>query len=219
MAVAALLGACGEGESSDANERAGTYEVRVTEASFPTEQQLGQTSLLRIGVRNGGDKALPSLAVTLTVGGKQGLASGLPFAVRDRQPGLAQPDRPVWVLSAGYPKLTGVSGPGGASTSNPKTFDFGPLGPGEAATAIWKLSAVKAGNFDLLYQVDASLSGAGKAKTSNGLAPGGTFSVDIASKPLNTEVTDDGEIVVIEKGDSMERPRDRARVIPRSEGE
>ena len=66
MAVAVLLGACGGESSSDSNERAGTYDLRVTEASFPTEQQLGQTSLLRLGVRNSGEETVPNLTVTMS---------------------------------------------------------------------------------------------------------------------------------------------------------
>ena len=117
----------------------------MTEASFPTEQHLGQTSLLRLGVRNTGKKTVPALTVTISIAGKQGQTSSLPFGVRDPQAGLAQPDRPVWVLAAGYPKLAGSAEPGGATTSNRKTFDFGPLKPGETTEAVWKLSAVKAG--------------------------------------------------------------------------
>ena len=101
--------ACGGESSSDANEPAGTYDVQVTDASFPTEQQLGQTSLLKLGVRNTGKKTLPALTVTVSIAGKEGQASSLPFGIRDPQTGLAQPDRPVWVLAAGYPRLAGSS--------------------------------------------------------------------------------------------------------------
>lgn len=196
MAVAALLAACGE-SSSDANEQAGTYHLRVTEAEFPTTQQLGQTSLLRLGVRNTGRKTVPSLTVSISVAGKQGADSALPFGIRDPQPGLAQPYRPVWVLAAHYPKLADSSEPGGASTSSPKTFSFGPLKPGQSTVVVWKLSAVKAGDFTLLYRVGAGLSGEIKAQTKGGVAPGGSFVVDVATKTPNTEVTDNGEVVEI----------------------
>lgn len=194
MAVAALLAACGGEASSDANQPAGTYDVRVTDASFPTEQRLGQTSLMELAVRNTGRKALPALTVTVSIAGKAGQDSSLPFGIRDPQTGLAQPDRPVWVLAAGYPRLAGSSDPGGASTSNGKTFSFGPLKPGATTSAVWKLSAVKAGRFTVLYRIDAGLSGTAKAKT-NGVAAGGSFATEISAVPPDTEVTDDGEVV------------------------
>jgi hypothetical protein len=203
VAVAALLAACGGESSSDANEPGGTYDIRVTEASFPTSQDLGQTSLLRLGFRNTGDKTVPVLAVTISIAGRQGQTSTLPFAIRDPQPGLAQPDRPVWVLAATYPRLQGSSTPGGASTSNPKTFAFGPLKPGETTRAVWKLSAVKAGRFALRYKVAANLSGSAKARTNGGVAPGGSFATEISTAPPDTEVTDDGEVV--EKPTQRER--------------
>lgn len=199
LAVAALLAACGE-SSSDANEATGTFHVKVTEASFPTKQKLGQTSLLKLAIRNTGKRALPGLAVTFTIAGKEGVDSSLPFGVSDPQSELAQPDRPVWVLAQTYPRLHGSSAPGGASTSSPKTFDFGPLKPGETTTAVWKLSAVRQGKYTLLYGIDAGLSGNAKAKTGNGVTPGGSFATEITSRLPETEVTDSGEIVEIEKG-------------------
>jgi len=195
VAVAALLGACGGESSSDANEPAGTYRATVTTASFPTEQKLGQTSVLRLGVHNDGDKTIPALAITIGIAGEEGTSSSLPFGVRDPQVGLAQPDRPVWVLAATYPRFAGSSEPGGASTSNPKTFDFGPLEAGETTEAVWKLSAVRAGKYTLLYRVDAGLSGSAKAKTDGNVAPGGTFVTEITQELPETEVTDDGEVV------------------------
>jgi hypothetical protein len=200
VAVGALLAACG-GTSSDANQPAGTYDVRVTEATFPTEQRLGQTSLLRLGIRNTGKKTVPALTVTISVAGKQGQTSSLPFGVRDEQVGIAQPDRPVWVLAQTYPRLAGSEEPGGATTSNRKTFDFGPLKPGQTTAAIWKLSAVKSGQFTLLYSVDAGVSGTAKAQTKGGVAPGGSFVTDISAVPPDTEVTDSGEVI--------EKPRKR----------
>lgn len=207
MAAAALLGACGGGASSDSNERAGTYALRVTGASFPTEQDLGQTSLLRIGIRNTGKKTVPALSVTIGVGGKEGSNSSLPFAIHDPQPGLAQADRPVWVLAATYPRLAGSSEPGGASTSNPKTFGFGPLKPGQTTEAVWKLSAVKAGSWNLVYRVNAGLNPAAKAVTSGGVAPGGSFATKITAALPETEVTDSGEVREIKR----QKPKRRSR--------
>jgi hypothetical protein len=189
------LAACGGGSSSDANEAEGSYDVKVTDASFPTEQHLGQTYLLDLGVRNTGDKTIPALTVNVSIKGKEGEGSTLPFGIRDPQPELAQPDRPVWVLAAHYPKFAGSTASGGAETSNQKTFDFGPLKKGATADTVWKLSAVKAGNYTLVYSVEAGLSGATKAKTGGGAAPGGSFTVKISSAERNTEVNDRGEVV------------------------
>jgi hypothetical protein len=189
------LAACGGGSSSDANEAEGSYDVKVTDASFPTEQNLGQTYLLDLGVRNTGDKTIPALTVNVSIKGKEGEGSTLPFGIRDPQPELAQPDRPVWVLAAHYPKFAGSTASGGAETSNQKTFDFGPLKKGATADTVWKLSAVKAGNYTLVYSVEAGLSGTTKAKTGGGAAPGGSFTVKISSAERNTEVNDRGEVV------------------------
>ncbi len=196
MAVAALLGACGE-SSSDANQPSGNYPVAVTAASFPAKQRLGQTSLLKLGVRNTGKRTVPALAVTFSVAGREGADSALPFGIRDPQPGLAQPDRPVWVLAQSYPRLAGSSQPGGATTSNAKTFDFGPLEPGDTTEAVWKLSAVRAGRYHLLFTVGAGLNSGAKAVTPGGGTPGGSFAAAITAALPETEVTDSGEVVEI----------------------
>lgn len=197
-ALTLSLAACGEESSSDANETAGTYPVRVVSAEFPTKQRLGETTLLRLDVRNTGRKTLPALTVTISGGGKEGRNSALPFGYRDPQPGLAQPDRPVWVLSAHYPKVGGSSDSAGAETSSPKTFDFGPLEPGKTTEAVWKLNAVKTGSFKLFYEISAGLGGTEKTKTAAGTEAGGSFAVQISSVPPATEVTDNGEVVEIE---------------------
>jgi hypothetical protein len=199
LAILALaVTGCG-GSSSDANQEAGKFPVEVTSAQFPTRQHLGQTSLMRLGIRNAGRKALPALTVNVSVGGKEGRGSTLPFAIHDPEPGLAQPDRPVWVLAARYPRFAGSKQPAGAEGSNQKTFDFGPLKPGATAQVVWKLSAVKTGHFVLLYSVDAGLGGQSKAQTAGGATPGGSFSVRISGKPYGTEVNGSGEVVRVGK--------------------
>jgi hypothetical protein len=199
VALAALLAisvaACGSESSSDADEAAGSYPVKVTRAEFPTRQELGQTSLLRLGIRNEGHKTIPALTVSFSLAGKQGQASNLPFGIRDPEPGLAQPDRPVWVLAAHYPKFAGSTEPGGAETSNPKTYDFGPLKPGATSNVVWKLSAVRSGRYALLYAIAAGLGGEAKAKTAGGAASGGSFAVRIVSATPNKVVNGAGEVV------------------------
>jgi hypothetical protein len=200
LAAAALLAACGGDSSTDSDEPTGTFHVKVTEAKFPALQRLGQTALLELAIRNTGERTVPGMAVSFTIAGKRGESSSLPFGVNDPQPELAQSDRPVWVLSATYPRLRGSAKPGGASTASRKTFSFGALEPGKTVKAVWKLSAVRAGKFDLLYRIDAGLRGEAKLKTEGGVAPGGSFSTEITDRLPETEVTDSGEIVEIEKG-------------------
>jgi len=200
LAAAALLGACGGSESSSGEEPTGTFHVKVTETSFPSKQVLGQTSLLRLGVRNTGKRTVPGLAITFTIAGERGVQSSLPFAVNDPQPELATPQRPVWVLAQTYPRLHGSSDPGGASTSNRKTFDFGEVKPGQTVRAVWKLSAVRAGKYTLLYSIDAGLSGKARAKTTGGVTPGGSFATEVTDELPETEVTANGEIVEAKEG-------------------
>jgi len=202
LAAAASLAACGGGggDSSSYEEASGTFDVKVTEASFPSLQRLGQTAILQLGIRNTGKRTVPGLTVSFTIKGQQGEDSALPFGYSDPGPEIAQPDRPVWVLSATYPRLVDSSDPGGASTSNAKTFAFGPLKPGETTKAVWKLSAVRAGRYTLLYDVGAGLGGEAKAETEGGVTPGGSFTTEISERLPETEVTDDGEIVEIKKG-------------------
>ncbi len=100
------------------------------------------------------------------------------------------------MLAARYPKFAGSSEPGGAETSNPKTYDFGPLKPGATASVVWKLSAVRSGRYALLYAIAAGLGGDAKAKTAGGAAAGGSFAVRIVSKTPNKVVNGSGEVVV-----------------------
>ena len=199
LAAAASLAACGGESSSDSNEQAGAYQVKVVKAEFPPKQRLGETTLLRLGVHNTGEKALPSLTVSISGGDKQSRNSSLPFGYRDPASGIAQPDRPIWALAAGYPKLDGSTERGGAETADPRTFAFGPLKPGATTEAVWKVSAVKAGSYRLFYEVAAGLTSETKAKTANGAEAGGSFTVQISDVPPEVEVKDNGEVVEIGK--------------------
>jgi hypothetical protein len=190
-----LVAACGE--SSSDKEPGGDFQVGVTAAAFPSLQRLGQTSLLKLSFKNEGEEAVPNLVVYFTLAGKQGATASLPFGVHEQQVGLANPTRPVWVLAEHFPKLAGSSAKGGATTSDPKTFAFGPLKPGQTTSAVWKLSAVRQGHYTLRYRVGAGLNGEAKAETASGVAAGGTFVAEVTAQNPNTEVTESGEIVEI----------------------
>jgi hypothetical protein len=196
VAVAASLAACGD-SSTDTDATSKTYSAELTDVSFPPEQRLGQTSLLRLGVRNTGDEAIPSLLVTIGIEGERGENSALPFGVRDPQPELASADRPVWVLAETYPRFVGSSDPGGATTANPKTFEFGSLEPGERTEVVWKLSAVRAGRYTLAYRVGAGETA--RLENSGGGELLGARTAAITAALPETEVNDRGEIVKIKR--------------------
>lgn len=196
LLLTASLAACG-GESSSDVEAAGTYPLKVVKAEFPPKQLLGQTSLLRIGVRNSGRRTVPALTVSISIAGRAGRTSSLPFGFHDPEPGIAQPDRPVWVLAAHYPRLAGSPISAGAQLTAHKTFDFGPLKPGATTEAVWKLSAVKTGRFTILFEVGAGISGKSKAVTAGGVQPGGSLTARISSAAPNMVVTDSGKVVTI----------------------
>jgi hypothetical protein len=197
--VALAAGCGGGGERQDEDEPEGKFPVEIVTAEFPTRQRLAETSFLRLGVRNSGEKTVPTLAVTISLAGKQGVTSLRPFSIRSEQPGLAVPDRPVWILENDYPKLAGSSEPAGAETANAKTFAFGPLKKGKSVEAVWKVTAVKAGKYTLTYKIDAGLTGKAKAVTADG-KPAGSFVVEISDVPPQTRVNDKGEVVEIEGG-------------------
>lgn len=195
-ALALAIGACGDDEPSPgAKEEAAPHRLEVVTAEFPTRQRLGQTSLMRIGVRNTGERTVPALTVTMSIAGEAGQTASLPFAIHDPTPGLAQPDRPVWVLAEHYPKLAGSADPGGAEGAARKTFDFGPLKPGATLEAVWKLSAVRSGRFTVVYEIGAGAEA--RAETSGGVEPGGSFTARISEVPPDTIVTDSGEVVEV----------------------
>ena len=125
---------------------------------------------------------MPALTVTISIAGKEGETSSLPFGdPRSRSRNSPSPTGRSGCSPQSYPQpAPAPPNPAAPTTSNRKTFDFGPLKPGADGEAVWKLSAVRAGKYTLLYSVDAGLSGNAKAKTDGGVAPGGSFAVEIS---------------------------------------
>jgi hypothetical protein len=191
-----VAGCGGGGSRQDVNEPSGKFPVKIVTSSFPTRQRLAQTSLLRIGVQNTGGKTVPALAITISID-KNAVH---PFSYYDPQPGLADPDRPVWVLENGYPKLAGQTASAGAETANDKTFDFGPLKPGKTTEAVWKVTPVRGGIYTIDYEVDGGLNGKAKAVTSDGSPVTGSFAVKISTTPPQTRVNGNGQVIVVTPG-------------------
>jgi hypothetical protein len=186
--------ACGGGgPRQDESEPAGKFPLEITTSQFPTRQRLAESAMLRLGVENTGERAIPDVAITISIDEN----AIRPFSVRDPQPNLAAPDRPVWVLEHDYPRLVGEPTTAGAKTANEKTFSFGSLEPGKSVEAEWKVTPVRSGTYTLDYQVDAGLTGKAKAVTADGNPPTGSFVVQITAEPPQTRVNDQGEVVVI----------------------
>lgn len=201
VALAAGLVACGDDDRQDVDEPEGDFPVDVAEAKFPTKQRLAQTSDLRLAIENVGEETVPDLAVTIYTGDEK---AGGPFDVRSEQPGLADPNRPVWILENEYPKLLT---PGldpdelddapsaGAEAAQTDTFSFGPVAPGETKDIVWRVTAVEPGTYTVHYELAAGLHGKAKAVTADGGPVEGEFVVTITDKPPKTCVGDSGEIL------------------------
>ena len=195
--------ACGgDKPRQDADEPSGDFPVDVVAAKFPNDQRLAQTSDLELEIENSGSDAVPDLAVTINTGDQ--LASG-PFSVRSDQPGLADPNRPVWILEENYPKVVPAgadrkdldSAPtAGAEAAQTNTFSFGPLASGESKDIVWRLTPVIAGTYTIHYELAAGLGGKAKAVTADGGPVEGEFVVTITDKPPTARVNDNGDVVI-----------------------
>jgi hypothetical protein len=200
-AIVALAACGGEAERQDADEPEAEFPVDVAQAKFPTRQRLAQTSDLRLAIENVGEEAIPDLAVTIYTGDEK--ASGA-FDIRSEQPGLADPNRPVWILEHGFPKLTS---PGldskelddaptaGSQAAQTDTYSFGALAPGDTRDIVWRVTPVMAGTFTVHYELAAGLHGNAKAVTPDGSPVEGEFVVTISDKPPRARVNDAGEAV------------------------
>lgn len=192
---ALLLAACGGGgERQDANEPEADFPIEVTTAKFPNRQRLAETTDLRLGVENTGEETIPDLAVTIFV---EDRAQGS-FSIRLDQPGLANPNRPVWVLEDKYPRLAGEPRPPGSSpadTAATNTYAFGALDPGDTREMIWRVTPVRGGTYTVNYEIAAGLHGSAEAVTADG-PPSGKFVVTIATKAPRATVSDAGKVEI-----------------------
>ena len=188
------LAACGgSGERQDESEPSGDYPVEVVESKFPLSQRLAETTDLKLGVENTGEKTIPNLAVTIFT--DDGAAGS--FSIREDNPALANPNRPVWILENKFPHIAGEPAPEGSSpgtVAQTNTFGFGELPAGERLDLIWKLTPVKSGTYTVNYELAAGLYGNAKAVDSSGAQPKGKFLVTITDKPPQARVNDAGQV-------------------------
>ena len=174
-ALALSLAACGGESSSDANEPSGNYRVKVDQRQFPTEQRLGQTSLMQLGVRNTGKKTIPALTVTVSIAGKEGADSTLPFG--DPRPAARpRPARPAGLGPCrALPEARRLLGTRRRRNLEPEDLRLRPAEAGETAEAVWKLSAVQGRPLHAPLRDRRRPQRQAKAKTGGGVKPGGSF--------------------------------------------
>ncbi len=197
------IAACGSQAHQDASEPTGNFPVKVALAQFPSRQRLADTSDLRLKIENTGKQTLPNLAITIYTGD---MKAEQPFDERSDQAGLADPNRPIWLLEENYPKtispetpLSDISkaGPAGAETAATDTYAFGSIRPGDSVDALWRLTPVKAGTYTVHYEISAGLYGKAKAVTADGSKVEGEFMVTVSDTPPKTHVTDSGKVETI----------------------
>ena len=192
VCVIAAVG-CGGGERQDENEPEGDFAVEVVASDFPKQQKLAQSSDLMITVRNSGDETVPNVAVTL---------KGLDY--RATQPDVANAERPQFAINGvpreigGFPEAKDAT-PLGCDSAYVNTWACGPLKPGAERTFVWKVTAVKAGPYDISWRVAAGLNGKAKAVAAGGgAAPSGSFTGTVSNKAPDVRIANDGKTVVNE---------------------
>jgi hypothetical protein len=182
--VGALAAGCGEARHQNAGEPRGSFPVRVTQASFPSQQAVARPVQLVLDVRNTGARTLPEVTVGVTS-----------FDYLSDYPNLASRLRPVWVVDQGPGRVPNppvetvqVDPPGGGTTANYDIWALGPLAPGATRSFVWHVTPVKPGAHRVSYRVYAGLNGKARAQLASGGAPAGSFEVDIAGRPPATHV-------------------------------
>jgi hypothetical protein len=178
-ALAALgVAGCGGGTRQDAAEEAGTYRVAIVRSSFPARQHLSQPARLVVEVRNTGDATVPNVAVTVDS-----------FSARAEQSGLADAQRPVWIVDRD---------PAGSTTAYTNTWALGPLRAGEAKRFAWRVTPVVSGTHELRYRVAAGLNGRAKTVLAGNRVPERELTVRISSRPARARVNP--ETGAVERG-------------------
>ena len=170
------MAGCGGGQRQDANEPSGTFPMNVVRADFPKAQSLAKPEAMTITVKNTGTKEIPNLAVTVDS-----------FTTRSQQQGLADPERPVWIVDAG---------PIGGTTAYVNTWALGKLPPGRTRSFVWHVTPIQAGTHTVKYRVAAGLAGKARAKVNGQDDFQGTFTVAVSGKPAQSHVNPDtGQVV------------------------
>jgi hypothetical protein len=183
-ALVLVLAGCGGGERQDASEPSGEFEVEIVDASFPPQQRIARTATMRIAVRNADSEPLPNVAVTVATDPGEAGGAAQAFSQDIGDPNVADASRPVWIID---------EAPRGGDTAYTNTWSLGELPPGETREFLWRVTAVKAGEYTLNYSVSPGLTG--KADVAPGHTTKGTFEVTIDDVPPEARVLPDGTVV------------------------
>ena len=176
ISALAVAGCGGDEKRQDADEPSGEWVVEVVDADFPRAQRLARQETMRISVRNTEQRELPN--VSLTVDG---------LTRRSEQAGLADPNRPVWIVD---------DGPRGGVTAYTNTWALGRIPAGGTKTFEFRVTPVVPGRHRISYRVSAGLDGKAKARLASGGRPEGSFSVNVSRVPAQSRVDPDtGEVV------------------------
>jgi hypothetical protein len=201
MGASGCGGTTVKGAPQDTDEKKGNYPVSVEDAAFPPQQELAQTTTMRVVVRNAGDARIPNIAVTIkcpTV--KNGMDGSFDRQVAGQQ--QADKNRPNFIVD----QIPGSTRPASRqqldplerSTAYVNTYTLGPLGPNRTATFEWKVTAVRAGPFRVCYRVAAGLDGKAKAVPAAGSLPIiKEFTGNVSRAAPRTGVSDDGTITTL----------------------
>ena len=175
-----------------------TSRWRSTRRQFATHQRLAETNDLQLEIENTGDKQVPRPGRD-DLHGRREIERLVLGALRPAR--ARRPNRPVWILENGFPKVakqneTGPEldelPPGGAEAAQTDTFSFGPLDPGERRNLVWRVTPVVAGTYTVHYELAAGLNGKAKAVTDDGGRVEGEFVVTVSDKPPQARVDDSG---------------------------
>jgi hypothetical protein len=178
-ALAVLVAAgCGGGARQDAAERAGPYRVAIVRSSFPSIQPIGQPARLVIAIRNASKRTIPDVAVTVDG-----------FSARSEQAGLADAERPVWIVDRP---------PSGSTTAYTSTWALGPMLPGETKDFVWRVTPVQAGTHRVRYRIAAGLNGRAKAVVAGNHVPERELTARVSSRPASARVNP--ETGAVERG-------------------
>lgn len=177
LLLTAFVAGCGGGDRQDENEPSGSFAVEVTSATFPAQQALAEPAKLAITVRNSDSKPLPNVAVTVSS-----------FSKAVNQAGLADQQRPVWIVD---------KGPAGGDTAFVSTWALGELAAGASKTFTWEVTAIQSGTHRLTYKVSPGLDG--KANPADAGAASGTLTANVSKEPAQARV--DPETGAVIRGD------------------